>query len=247
MSIQVETAQNVTIDYEPAGLGYRSLAFILDLLIKIVWIILCIYITFVMLNLDESNFFDDTFTAWLYITALSLPIVFYDLFFEYFNRGQTPGKRIFKIRVVNLDGSMPTFGSYLMRWLFRLVDIDLFYALPGIITILTSKNAQRIGDILAGTTVIRLKINRKNVLDIPNLDFQDNYKVVYYDVLEKLSDKDIQMIRSIMEDKKMRDSDYFMTKLVDRVKTITGYSFNGDSYSFLSKILDDYNYLALQQ
>lgn len=247
MSIQVVTAQNVTIDYEPAGLGYRSLAYILDMLIKITWGILCLYVTFYLLRLDENNFFDDTFSMWLYIIALSLPIVFYDLLFESLNKGQSPGKKIFKIRVVNLDGSIPTFGSYLMRWLFRLVDIDLFYALPGIITILTSKNAQRLGDILAGTTVIRLKINKKNVLDIPNLDFQDNYKVVYYDVLEKLSDRDIQMIRSIMEDRRMSESDYFITKLVDRVKSITGYSFEGNNYSFLAKVLDDYNYLALQQ
>lgn len=247
MSIQVETPQNVTIDYEPAGLGYRSLAYLIDLLVKAVWILLCIYISVGLLRLDEGSFFDDSFTFWMYVLILGSPVIFYDLIWESLNKGQSIGKYILKIRVVNLDGSMPSFGSYLMRWLFRLIDIDLFYALPAIITILVSKNAQRIGDILAGTTIIRLKINSKNVLDIPNLEYQDSYKVVYYDVLDKLSDRDIQMIRSIMDDKKMSESDYFMDKLVDQVKNITGYTNDKDNYTFLMKVLDDYNYLALQQ
>lgn len=247
MSIQVETAQNVTIDYEPAGLGYRALAYMIDIFIKGIWIIICLYITFSMLELDEGDFFDDTFAMWLYIITLASPIIFYDLLFEYFNRGQSPGKRLLKVRVVNLDGSMPTFGSYLMRWLFRLVDIDLFYALPGIISILSTKNSQRVGDLLAGTTVIRLKIDKRNTLEVPTLEYKDSYKVVYYDVLDKLSDRDVQMIRSIIEDKKMGENDYFVAKLVDRVKTITGYTFEGNNYTFLAKLLDDYNYLALQQ
>ena len=247
MSIQVETPQNVTIDYEPAGLGFRALAYIVDLLVKGAWALLCFYITFRMLKLDETDFFDDYFSLYTYIIVLAVPIIFYDLLFEYFTRGQSPGKKIFKIRVVNINGSMPSFGSYLMRWLFRLVDIDLFYAMPGIISILSTKNSQRIGDILAGTTVISLMIDKKNKLEIPNLEYNDNYKVVYYDVLDKLSDRDIQMIRSILDDNKMKDNEYFTTKLVDRIKTITGYSFDGDNHSFLVKLLDDYNYLALQQ
>lgn len=247
MSIQVETTQNVTIDYEPAGLGFRALAYLIDLLVKGVWAIMSFYFSVYMLELDGADFFDSSFTMYMYIAVLASPIIFYDLLFEYFNRGQSPGKRLFRIRVVNVDGSMPSFGSYLMRWLFRLIDLGIFYAMPGIISILSTKNSQRIGDILAGTTVISLMFDKKDKLEIPNLDYNDNYKVVYYDVLDKLSDRDVQMIRSIMEDEKMRENEYFTTKLVDRIKTITGYSFEGDNYSFLAKLLEDYNYLALQK
>lgn len=247
MSIQVETAQNVTIDYEPAGIGFRILSYIIDILIKGVWALLCIYFTFNMLKLDEGSFFDDYFSMYLYIIVLASPIIFYDLLFEYFNKGQSPGKRIFKLRVVNINGSMPSFGSYLMRWLFRLIDLDLFYAMPAIISILSTKNSQRIGDIVAGTTVINLMVDKQNKLKLPTLEYSDNYKVIYYDVLDKLSDRDVQMIRSILEDKKMKDNEYFTAKLVDRIKTITGYEFEGSNYSFLEKLLEDYNYLSLQE
>ncbi|MBA5764916.1 RDD family protein, partial [Vibrio sp. 404] len=51
--------------------------------------------------------------SWFIYTIMGLPIFFYSLFFEVLMNGQTPGKFVNNIRVVKIDGSKPTFGSYL--------------------------------------------------------------------------------------------------------------------------------------
>ena len=69
--------------------------------------------------------------------------------------GQSVGKRILKIKVISLDGSQPSIGQYFIRWLFRLVDFALTAQVGGLICVAVSKNKQRIGDIVAGTTLIK--------------------------------------------------------------------------------------------
>ncbi|MFV0536107.1 MAG: RDD family protein, partial [Dysgonomonas sp.] len=136
----------------------------------------------------------------------------------------------------------------LIRWLFRLVDFSLTYGFLGVIMVAVTKKSQRIGDLLAGTTVIDLRLNASNrELSITDLDFHEDYKVTYADVLDKLSDRDIQTIISITEDKRMRDNDYFSQRLADKIKTIIGYSYDGPDKVFLRKVVSDYNYLAVQE
>lgn len=248
MPIEVQTTQNVTIDYEPAGLGYRILAYVIDWVIILVWIIGW---SGIIWGLFDSvwgryiNSFDSI--SILTIIIIGFPVIFYDLLFESLNNGQSPGKMIFKIRVVNVDGTVPSFGSYMLRWLFRVVDIQMSYGVLAIIMIAVTGKAQRLGDMLAGTTVIDLKLSSKNKeLKISDLDFHEDYKVTYTDVLDKLSDRDIQTILAIMDDHNMKDNDYFSKRLADRIKDITGYTYDGPDRAFLNKIINDYNYLALQ-
>lgn len=135
-----------------------------------------------------------------------------------------------------------------MRWLFRIVDFTITYGFVGVIMVAVSKKSQRLGDLLAGTTVIDLKLNAGNrELSITDLDFHEDYKVTYVDVLDKLSDRDIQTIMSIVEDRRMRDSDYFNQRLAERIKSITGYNYEGPDRVFLKKVVNDYNFLAVQE
>src|SRR5690606_34920667 len=85
-----------------------------------------------------------------------LPVIFYHLLCEVFMDGQTFGKKAIDIKVVKLDGSQPSVGSYFLRWLLQIVDLPFFGAI-GIITILVNGKGQRVGDLAAGTTVISLK------------------------------------------------------------------------------------------
>ena len=245
MSIEVQTTQNVTIDYEPAGLGYRMLAYFIDWLVICVWVLGFLGIMYIISRIPELSdvFYLDSFAIIFYI-IMFFPILFYDLLFETLNHGQSPGKMLFKIRVVNVDGTAPSFGGYLLRWLFRLVDISSFYAMVAIISIVVTKNGQRLGDLVGKTTVVDLKMKTK--LQLPELDFHNDYKVTYHDILDKLSDRDIQTIRSIIEDTKMKNSDYYIGKLTHRIKHITGYSYEGADNVFLRKVVSDYDYLALQ-
>jgi len=70
--------------------------------------------------------------------------------------GQTPGKKVFKIKVVKVDGFQASFSDYLIRWIFRLIDFGFFF-IPGLISMTVNKYNLRLGDIASGTAVISLK------------------------------------------------------------------------------------------
>lgn len=247
MIIEVQTTQNVTIDYETAGLGKRILGYLIDFVILVLWIIGCIWILSITSSFGMDAVFAGDVGAIFIFILIFTPIIFYDLLFEILNDGQSPGKMLMKIKVVNIDGTTPSTSSFLIRWLFRLVDFSMTEGFLGVIMIAVTKKSQRLGDLLAGTTVIDLKLNNRNrELSITDLDFHEDYKVSYVDVLDRLSDKDIQTITSIIEDRRMRDSDYFNQRLADRIKAITGYIYDGPDRVFLKKIVSDYNYLAVQ-
>lgn len=248
MIIEVQTTQNVTIDYDTAGLGKRILAYILDLIFMILWFIGWIWIFSIIGYFTFDTFLDGELTTILIFVIFFFPFLFYDFLFELFNNGQSPGKMIMKIRVINIDGTTPSIGSYLIRWLFRLVDFTLTSHFLGVIMVAVTKKSQRLGDLLAGTTVIDLNLNaRDKRLSITELDFRDDYKVVYPDVLDRLSDKDIQTILTIIDDNNMESGDYFNGRLADRIKSITGYSYEGSDILFLRKLVNDYNYLSVQE
>ncbi|SBV93337.1 RDD family protein [uncultured Dysgonomonas sp.] len=248
MIIEVQTTQNVTIDYETAGVGQRILAYLLDLIAIIVWVIGWFWILGTVASFGINQAFNGDIFAVFIVIIIFLPVIFYDLLFETLNNGQSPGKMVMKIRVVNVDGTAPTSSSFLIRWLFRLIDFSMTEGFLAVIMVAVTKKSQRLGDLLAGTTVIDLKLNSRNrELSITDLDFHEDYKVTYTDVLDKLSDKDIQTISSIIEDQRMRDSDYFNQRLAERIKSITGYTYNGPDRVFLRKVVSDYNYLAVQE
>jgi len=247
MVIEVQTTQNVTIDYEVANVGKRILAYLIDWVIIILWMVGWSWILGAISNLGFDALLNGDISAIFIWIVLFFPVLFYDFLFETFNRGQSPGKMVLNIRVVNVDGTAPTTGTFLIRWLFRLVDFTITYGFAGVIMVAVSKKSQRLGDLLGGTTVIDLKLNAGNrELSISDLDFHEDYKVTYSDVLDKLSDRDIQTIMSIVEDRRMRDSEYFNQRLAERIKSITGYVYEGPDRVFLKKLVNDYNYLAVQ-
>lgn len=248
MIIEVQTTQNVTIDYEIANIGKRILAYLIDWVVIMIWFFGWLWILSTVGRLGLGTAFDGDVTAIFIWIILFCPILFYDFLFERFNHGQSLGKLALKIRVVNVDGTAPTTASFLVRWLFRLVDFIITYGFVGVIMVAVSKKSQRLGDLLAGTTVIDLRLNAGNrELSITDLDFHEDYKVSYPDLLDKLSDRDIQTIMSIIEDRRMRDSEYFNQRLAERIKSITGYDYEGADKVFLKKIVSDYNFLAVQE
>ncbi len=82
-------------------------------------------------------------------------LLFYNLIFEQIWKGQTPGKRITRIRAVNDDGTFMSFTAVALRNLFRIADMLPFGYIAGLITMALNKKRKRLGDYVAGTIVIR--------------------------------------------------------------------------------------------
>ncbi|MFN3405280.1 MAG: RDD family protein [Cytophagaceae bacterium] len=181
--IEIKTSQNVVIEYELASLRDRILAFLLDFLI-----IICFYLVFGNVMPDFVVYF------------LVLPVVFfYSFIFEAFNNGKTPGKTVLKIKVAKTTGKEASINDYLTRWVFRIVDI--YGTLGGMASILISSSArnQRLGDLLANTTVIRYKPDYSlKLASLLNRSSIDNYQPQFPDV-RKYKEEDMLVLKSVID------------------------------------------------
>ena len=156
--IDINTSQNVNLSFTVANLGERLLAFIIDTVIKVILGFIIAYILFKFLRLDNFIKGWDQFSIMGFYAIISSPFILYPLIFESLMEGQTPGKKVFKIKVVKVDGFQASFSDYLIRWIFRLIDFGFFF-IPGLISMTVNKYNLRLGDIASGTAVISLKNN----------------------------------------------------------------------------------------
>jgi len=147
------TSQYVQIDQTPASIGERILARAIDIILIIVYMYAVLVIIGVFSGatkiIDEDLFY-------VFFMLFMIPAFFYSLLWEVFNQGQSPGKKLLGIRVVMKDGTTPNLSAYLLRWLLLLADLHIMQFI-GIISIALTKNNQRIGDLAAGTLVIKEK------------------------------------------------------------------------------------------
>ena len=162
-TVDVETPELVVLTYSIAGIGSRALAAITDVLIVVLSLIL-ISIAALALRLTRgfaSIGMSSTWgTAVLVLTQFALLWGYYVLF-EGLMDGQTPGKRLHHIRVVREGGYSVTFGVSAVRNLLRFVDMQPFiFYLVGMGSVLLTKRGRRLGDIVAGTIVVREDVRR---------------------------------------------------------------------------------------
>jgi len=231
--LQINTTQNVKINFTSSGVGERLLAFIIDNVIKIGYLYLVAYLFGAFNNMDQ----------WSQIglnTLLSFPVMFYTLVLESIMDGQTIGKRLLKIRVVKIDGYQATLSDYVVRWFFRIVDIYLFGL--GFFVMVFSKKTQRLGDLAAGTAVILLK-DKANISQTILEDLRQDYKPFYPTVI-KLSDNDARIIKDTFVTARENRDYKTLIKLREKiieVAQITNVKHNRD-VDFIDTILKDYNY-----
>jgi len=193
-SIEIQTAQNVNIEYPVASVGDRIVAAIIDQLIMIGYLIAVIFFYIWLLNVTEVSPF---YYPVAYFVILFLPLFFYHLLCETFLNGQSFGKKIMKMRVVKLDGSQAGVGSYFLRWILAPIDLYFTYGSVGLVTMLINGKGQRLGDLAANTTVVKLKSEAK--LDDTILRATPvNYEVKFPQVTA-LTDKDISIVKAILD------------------------------------------------
>ena len=133
--LAINTTQNVTISFTAASVGERIGAYLIDMLIKIAYFIFVFYIFFYLLNLNKLIYQMDNWSQMAIYMLFYLPVALYSLVLELLFEGQTFGKKLVKIRVVKLDGYQASFGDYLIRWLFRVIDISISSGIVGLIAI----------------------------------------------------------------------------------------------------------------
>jgi uncharacterized RDD family membrane protein YckC len=234
-SIDITTSQNVIINYQIANLGDRILASLLDDFVKLGYAILIVVIW-------AAIFRDFRHFIWLLIILFS-PAVFYSLLFEIAMQGQTPGKRWRNIKVVKMDGEQAGVAAYLIRWLFRIIEIDLFYGIIAILTIAVSKNKQRVGDMLAQTVVINVQ-DRVSLKDTLYENLEANYMVQYPEV-KKLSEEDIELIKKVVNTPEYFNNFEMVLNLTLKIQAKMGLAERKQGpQHFLKVVTRDYNYLC---
>ena len=161
----IETPERVSLAFSLASIGNRFLAVAIDHFIQYV-LIIAVGLIFVSSAGGfagfEGSFVLSEMSKWtvaIMIILIFLIFLGYFVFFEWIWNGQTPGKRLLKLRVIREDGRPITFWEALARNILRLFDAQPIVAAPfysiGLIVIFMNKRDQRIGDIFAGTVVIR--------------------------------------------------------------------------------------------
>jgi hypothetical protein len=170
----------------------------------------------------------------------SLPIFLYNLLFEVLMNGQSPGKYFLHIRVTKIDGSKPTFGSYLIRWMLRLIDISMASGSVALLTILLNGKGQRLGDLAAGTTVISEK-KQITINDTLNVDLKENYTPTFPQVT-LLNDTDVQTIKNLYKTALKKKNYVTINALKDKIIELTEIKTNLRSVDFVDTIIKDYNY-----
>jgi uncharacterized RDD family membrane protein YckC len=241
-TINIETAQNVDIEYEVASIGDRVVAALIDVLIMVGYMIaitILLSLLSTLVNPVESGF---GIALWI---VFYLPIFFYDLLCETFLDGQSFGKRLRKIKVVKIDGTQPGIGSYFLRWLIKPADVYFTYGSIGVITIFINGKGQRLGDIAANTTVIKMKsyMGLENTI-LSNIP--DNYQLKFPQV-SALTDREMRIIKDVIVINNARIDPLLYERLLEKTKHAIsqkiGVASDMHPIYFLNTILKDYNHL----
>lgn len=154
--IRINTPESVDLAFEPVGLGSRFIAALIDSLIQFAITLAILAVLAVTTGLSEIGL-DTAENIGVAILMLAIALLYacYKLLFEAVWNGQTPGKRLTGIRVVRSNGLPVTFIQVLIRNLMRIVDFLPSWYVLGSLCVLASRHNQRLGDMAAGTVVVR--------------------------------------------------------------------------------------------
>jgi len=162
--LSIRTPELVAIEFPLAGIGSRFVALLIDYLIQIAaaFILMLIFILFVFATagsqpVRSSSVGSPNSGKWAIAIAIAIPFLFqwgYFTLFEAFWRGQTPGKRIMRIRVIQQTGRPVGVFESLGRNLTRIIDMLPTFYIIGVIVMFLTRRQQRLGDLVAGTLVV---------------------------------------------------------------------------------------------
>lgn len=165
-SLIIETPERVQLEFSLASIGNRFLAVAIDHTIQYFAIFLVLWFILSLAGpggaADNAETFFGAMPNWtkaILILVVFLLFAGYFILFEWWWNGQTPGKRLLKLRVIRDDGRPITLWEAIARNLLRICDAAPGFVIPiysiGLVTIFLNNRDQRVGDIFAGTVVVR--------------------------------------------------------------------------------------------
>ncbi len=258
-NVQISTPFNISLDFEIAAFFKRLLAYFLDLMIMVAYAVFMRYFLYSGLELEGDS------ALGIDILLVSVPLLLYHLVFEIIFHGQSLGKMAMGIRVMSMDGGDPAISQYLLRWFFRvwewplvfsfvypgfwiiyqLVIVGMFGIIVVIIIAVTAKN-QRLGDLAANTAIVNTRI-QSSIHDTVFMEItQKDYQVKFPEVL-KLSDRDINTIKTVLNQSYKRNNFETAHRIAGRIKTVLNIQSDMEVDFFLEQLIADYNYLATRE
>lgn len=268
--IKVPTNFNIDVEFEIPEFYRRLLALIIDM------VILFFYLR-IAAEIFKSSISgiawdaDEQLNIWaLMLLIFFLPVLIYHPVMEITMNGQSIGKKIMGIRVVNENGGRPGISQFLIRWLIRdvwfllilLISIQtadqagekaqstftilamLAYFIIDIVLVATSKKGQRIGDILAHTILIRTH-SKASIEETVFQEVADSYIPSFPQIMQ-LSDKDINAIKSILETSRKKNDYNMALAATDKIKAHLKIDSSLSPFDLLDVLLKDYNYLSVK-
>lgn len=233
--IEIKTTQNVVLQYELADLRERILAFVIDFT--------ALLFGLGILSSLLAQIFTGTTLGVMMILVFCI-FIFYSLAFEVLNNGQSLGKMAMRIRVIKVTSGNASFADYAARWVFRLADI--YFSMGGIASILiaSSSKSQRLGDIVANTTVIKLTpAMNLNLDDILSIHAGASYKPAFLQA-KQLPEEDVLLIKSTLDRfRKYKNiaHEEALNMLADKISGILQTEKRAmDNQEFLQTVLKDY-------
>ena len=258
--IEINTVFNIDLEFEIAPFHKRLFAYFIDFFLLIVYLYSIKFLLYGGMGISITD------NMGLDILVISLPMLLYSLLTELWMNGQTLGKKIMNIRVISLDGGEPTLGQYILRWitkffewpflfgyillttgtLYSYIFSTCFFGVAVVIIIVVTKKSQRLGDLAAGTVLVVTK-SEMSVNDTVFMNVsEENYKVSFPEVM-RLSDNDINTIKSVLTQDKKRNNHDTSTRVEYKIKEVLKIESRLSSIDFLEKLLEDYNYLATKE
>lgn len=243
--IQIQTPQHVRIEFETAAIWERTLAFLIDLCIMATgYVLLVLSLIQYISNAD----WEDRFFVLIFPFGPIITFFLYHFLSERYFSGQSLGKKIIGIRVLRLDGTIPTSSDCAMRALFYLVDSILSMGTLALLSVSTSPNRQRLGDKAAHTVVVRRQHSvRFSLDDIMRLQEVEGYTPRYLQV-QNLSEQDMLTVKTALfryQKYKNQAHTAALNLLASRLRNLLHIEMEqGDATEFLKTLLKDYIFLT---
>lgn len=142
-----------------------------------------------------------------------------------------------------MDGTPPTIGNYIMRWIFSFIDYYFFSGVVAVVVIAVGGKGQRLGDVVAGTTVVKM-IEQKEITSSEIFVSPDSNYVPTFNQVIQLTESDIELIQRALEVNRDHGNSQPLMVVTERIKSLLGIQTDLPPVKFLYTIIKDFNHIT---